>query len=187
MAISGAGGFWAGEAGEWQITFSESYDDGGPGDVDAIWTDFSLEFQDLVVEEPDPTPVGVPSVTSDSLLSGEVDWYSFTITGRQVIDIYTMPGDIGDTELGLYTDAGALIATNDDGGPGGGYYSGLMAQDLAAGEYYLAVAGYNATFGAAGWAVTGGTAEGTYDLHITPEPASLALLMLGGLAILRRR
>lgn len=194
-AISGAGGYWNGTAGTWVISFSESVDDGGPGDVDAIWTDFFLEFTDLVVVEPTGTPLDVPADVDGNLAAvGDVDWYTFTAEGG-VMDFYTGPADpseIEDTEIGIYDMAGALVATNDDGGPFGdgidGFYSGLMGMTLPAGDYYIAVAAYNSAFGLAGWAVTGGEDyTGDYNLVITPEPATLALFGFGVLALIRRR
>jgi hypothetical protein len=52
--------------------------------------------------------------------------------------------------IGLFTSAGSLVATDDDGGgslPGGtDYTSVITVPALPAGTYYLAVTGYEAAF-----------------------------------------
>jgi len=58
---------------------------------------------------------------------------------------------------------------------------------LAAGEYFLAVGGFNTSFDATGWGVTAGTAAGPFSLTLIPTPGAAALLGLGGLGALRRR
>lgn len=55
-----------------------------------------------------------------------------------------------DTVIGLFTSAGSLVATDDDGGgnlPGGtAYTSAITVPALPTGTYYLAVTGYEAAF-----------------------------------------
>jgi len=177
-------------AGTWTFDFYESYDDGGDGLPDATWDYIDFLFGDWSPPEPpDALAIDVPSDTAGNIAAaGGVNWYEFTIAGALDMDMWTeagTPDPIGDTELGLYDAAGDLIANNDDGGPGGGYYSQIL-QTLDAGTYYLAVGGYNSTFNGTMWDVVGGTATGDYLLHVVPEPASLLLLALGALALRRR-
>ena len=153
--------------------------------------DFDLTFTDWTPPQPPvATPVSLPYAGAGNVAAaGDVLWYEFTLGSDTTVDIWTaeaQPTPIGDTEIGLYNQLGQLVGNNDDGGPGGGTYSGLMAMDLAAGTYYLAAAGYNTTF-AADFAVTGGTYTGDFMLNITPEPASLMLLGLGAVLLRRRR
>ena len=97
-----------------------------------------------------------------------------------------------DTELGLYTPSGCLVATDDDDGSGlltqlsfgqtaptraigtsvGG--NGRDGTLLPAGPYFLAVAGFNATFGAGFAVTTTSAATGTvlvnFRLGLLPPP-----------------
>jgi hypothetical protein len=136
---------------------------------------------------PTATPVSLPYSAAQNIGSaGQVRWFSFTLGAPTVADMWTdeaLPTPIVDTEIGLYSDIGELLANDDDSGNGN--YSAIMGRNLDAGTYYLAVGGYNTTF-ADGYAVTGGTATGDFMVYITPEPASLALLVVGCLFLRRR-
>lgn len=130
--------------------------------------------------------------------------------GNYVIDSF---GSDYDTELGLYDQAGNLIANNDDAA------STLQSLiDVAAdtaflgldpGTYFVALGGFNTAYGATDFDVTGGNANGDYGLSINgnllasgtagpneivwfsftviPAPGTAALFALGGLAGVRRR
>lgn len=154
---------------------------------------FDMDLTATEYVPPDPpvaTLVNLPYDGAHNIAATDgVLWFQFTIGDGTTCDFWTEaadPNPINDTEIGLYNSLGALVADNDDGGPGGGYYSGLMGQELAGGTYYLAVAGYDSSF-YEGFDVTGGTATGDFMLHMTPEPSSLTLLALAGLALIRRR
>jgi len=183
-AFSGSSNLFNGAgdpAGTWTFDFYESYDDGGDGLPDAIWDYIDFTFGDWSPPEPPPaTLVDVPSVTTGTSTSYEVEWFMFEIASMLDMDINSF-GSGYDTELGLYDDAGALLASNDDTG---GLQSQILAT-LGAGTYYVALGGYN-TYYYEGWDAQGGYASGDYTLTITPEPGSLVLFALGLLALRRR-
>ena len=121
-----------------------------------------------------------------------------------------------DTEIGIYDNVGARIANDDDDGhsfrsalsfgnttprtqpadpfgfTGGVAHNGRDG-NVGPGRYWLAVGLWNPTFGAAGWTVTStSTGAGTTVVNFrtdapVPEPASLAALSVGAIALLRRR
>jgi hypothetical protein len=165
-------------------------------------------------------PAGISGYSSGTVTtSGEVDWYTFTLGAPIALGSWldiTTSGSTGltDTEIGVYSSTGALVATDDDDatsllsalsfGSGSGLTlntgdttpivsTGQDGATLPAGTYYLAVAGYNATFGSVGWSVTGGTSAGgsyrvNFNLGPVPEPATLATAFgVAGLALSRRR
>ncbi|MFO0857790.1 MAG: DVUA0089 family protein [Phycisphaerales bacterium] len=134
---------------------------------------------------------GTPVTVTPPLAAAEVVWYTFTITagtdGLKFVDIDSHGSGLApsnDTEIGLFTATGDLIASDDDDGDGlmsqltfGGACSprpvfGTSAAyngrdgTLAAGTYYLSVSGFNSNF-AAGWSVTSTSANtGSATLNI---------------------
>jgi hypothetical protein len=111
-----------------------------------------------------------------------------------------------DTMIGLYSSTGVRIATDDEDGPssfsalsfgavcatrpndapaplGGGVpFDGRDGSTLAAGTYYLAVSGFNTTFGATNWSVTTShaqTGEVTTEINLGMAQPSAALFTAG--------
>ena len=124
----------------------------------------------------------------------QVKWIKFTTANDTAegyfLDIYTSPADSADydSEIGVYTPDGLLIMSDDDDGidyssflaygVGGGATIGDAGNGgapvtsdgrdghLSAGDYYLAVAPYNAAFGNQLWTVTtNGTDLGNVPVH----------------------
>lgn len=148
-----------------------------------------------------------------AVLPGDVDWFSFTVTGPSVLvaSIFTLtpgtPNYIPDSQLILIDAFGNILATNDDGNPGGGsiYMSSIAPISLAAGTYFIGVTGYNdlslpgpGPNGLGNVLPDGLNASGSphtedFDykliigLNIVPTPSAAALLGLGGLVAGRRR
>lgn len=184
-------------------------------------------FTDLGTIVNTATPYNTPDKTFITGLSGStINWYKFVFpattspTGNYLdIDLFaTGPSGPGapDTEIGLYSNLGAMIANDDDDGHSlrsaltfgnttprtmppdpFGFTNGLAANgrdgNLTPGTYWLAIGLFNTTFGATNWNVTS-TATGAGDAQVNfrvpdavPEPATLAALGLGGAALLRRR
>ena len=124
-------------------------------------------------------------------------------------DMFTIDsfGSDFDTELGLYDNNGILLDNNDDSG--GGLQSELIVNSLAQGDYWVALGGFNTTFGDGFGAIAdSSSADGNGVLNyngqtttaavgagevqwfrftVTPATSSIALLGLGGLAMTRRR
>lgn len=200
----------------YNIRFWESFDDGGTSTVDANWSNYSFTFSGPVPPGPGDTQAlaidlgtlgnGITTASGSlNTATTNLKWYKFTLdAGSTFLDGWTGPAGF-DTEIGLYDAAGNLVGTDDDGNFGllsalrygagsplttGGDIeaaAGANGAVPAAGVYYMAVAGYNATFGTTGFAVTAGAATGSFTLNLIPTPGSLALLGLGGLAAARRR
>lgn len=83
-------------------------------------------------------------------------WYSFSVSEAQAIEMKT--GQVGstDTKIGLYDQAGNLLAVNEDTPLNQSRdYTSLIRRECDQGTYFLAVAGNSAEFGA-GFAVSGG-------------------------------
>lgn len=165
------------------------------------------------------TPTSGMLMAMAPLAAAQVQWYTFTTTGTIATPNWLVADTLGssltggtfpnDTEIGLYDSTGALLVNNDDInflGDGSGTYTSRVTAggtpppqvppggtagpaSLAAGTYYVAVGGFNTTFGATGWNVTStSTLTGTTKVTITtPEPSTLALLAVSALALVRRR
>jgi MYXO-CTERM domain-containing protein len=185
---------------------------GGSG---ATWSNVQVTLKNAGATPPPATSLGVigPGMTMTTGAlggNGEIDWYSFTIGGITggagdflTIDTFgstLMGGSFGngnDSEIGLYSSSGALIATNDDFDFGGGnllsflgFGAGQSGGDLAAGTYYLAVGGFNTTFGPGFGVTSDSPVNGNYKLTITtnvPAPGALALVGMAVLVGVRRR
>lgn len=165
-----------------------------PG-VDAVVNSGTLRVTYSDSAPPPPTPpASTPALAGGSITStltaGEVEWYSFSWAGG-AITLDTEGSSLlpdNDTEIGLYDAAtGALIASDDDTGTGN---LSQLSGTLAAGNYLLAVAGFNTTFGGGFGATSTSTNVGTVVINgisVVPEPTSLAALALAGVIGRRRR
>jgi hypothetical protein len=122
-----------------------------------------------------------------------------------IFNIGTEASDF-DTEIGLYSSTGALLANDDDSGAG--LTSLISGNQLAAGTYYLAVGGFNTSF-APFFSVTGGSDTGNvgglvnnttftgeitapgqvlwYSFSVVPTPGAFSVLAMGGVIAGRRR
>lgn len=123
--------------------------------------------------------------------AGEVRWYRFVVAedctnaNGVFLDFDTTGAGITDTEIGLYSNSGTLIASDDDDGDGtysalsfgqtspargpigtGVAGNGRDGQAVVAGTYWLAVVAYNATFSAAWTVTTTSTATGNITLFV---------------------
>ena len=184
------------------IEFYDTFDDAG---LDAQSTDVTITFEELVALEDTNGNWDLGSLNSgdqaDSVgelaLSGLYDLYTVNVTADGSLSIETSSDPNGytgtdlDTEIALFDAAGNLLAENDDGGSGGGTFSGILDFDVTAGDYTIAVAGFNSTF-ADGFGVTPGDATGDYALSVAfvvPEPSTFTILGLGCLVMtgVRRR
>ena len=120
-----------------------------------------------------------------------------------LIDINTFNSG-GDTELGVYSASGDLLAINDDSALG--LLSQIIFEAPSEGTYYIASGNYNTIF-SPGFFATGPVGEpvtttvngvdasfevagsGAFwtSFDVVPEPSSLGLVAFAGLALLRRR
>ncbi|MEM1011719.1 MAG: PEP-CTERM sorting domain-containing protein [Planctomycetota bacterium] len=153
---------------------------------------YALSFDIGVFTPPTPPPatsafVDPTGSVALSLAPDTVVFYEIEIDGAPgTIDTF---GSDFDTELGLYSDLGALVDTNDDAG--GLLQSELDITGLTPGTYYLAVGGFNTEFNGGFNAAPDifGFDGGNLVINgiAIPEPTSLALIGMGGLVALRRR
>jgi hypothetical protein len=200
------------------LTTFEFYDTSvdNPDAADTTWEALTVEFWGEVT--PTVTTItdgmfalgslnGLFSDDTNSHVSGGLDFFEFTLDMDGTVDIWTDSSTNGaagtsmtDTEIALFDSTDALIFSNDDGGPGCQFCSGLSALSLPAGDYTLVTSGFNSNLsGFGGLAVgddiglaTAGTNTGDYELNIdvtlVPEPSGILILLtcLGGLFISRR-
>jgi len=148
------------------------------------------------------TPGTLQSPTGAPGTPGDVDWFSFTVTGNttfvaSIFAIINNGTSTPDSMLVLTDAAGNILANDDDSNVGN--MSSLDTIILGAGTYFVGVTGYNDTAGGTvlpdGWngttQLSGHTENWTYKLiiglNIVPTPGAAALLGLGGLVAGRRR
>jgi hypothetical protein len=150
------------------------------------------------------TPGTLQQQTGAPGTPGDVDWFTFTVTGISTVvaSIFSLNNTTADSQLWLVSGNGTtILAFNDNGNPGGGSpgMSSLIQFNLTAGTYFLAVSGFNdgnATNLPDGFAgnttqLSGHTQSFDYKFlvgfNVIPTPGATALLGLGALAIARRR
>ncbi|MFT3686801.1 MAG: hypothetical protein QM783_18080 [Phycisphaerales bacterium] len=128
---------------------------------------------------------GVTVTQQADVAAFEIKWYKITAAecsdsaGRRLtISTFNTPGDDNDSELGLYTNVGNLVANNDDrevlAGPSRLSFGALGENgNLAAGVYYIALGNYNTVYGATGFAATPDTTTPqhaiTYQLDVLQQ------------------
>lgn len=161
----------------------------------ANWNNVSITINDAAPVAPPSTETVVGGSLTGNLAAAQVQWYHFFYSGTGALDLNTLGSTLGpdnDTELGLYSAGGVLIDFNDDiDFAGGNFLSRLAFADgeLPAGDYYLALGGFNTDYGPA-FQVTSTSGEtGAFVINgiSIPEPATLAGLAVAGLFIRRRR
>lgn len=174
-------------AGTWTVRCFESFDDGGPGNVDAEWADLTVTLDDEVPPPPSVTDLGTvnndtPINTDGFIGAGEVKLYRINlatdVTGaaNRWMSIDTN-GSGFDTEIAVWREStGALISSDDDDGDafnsfmafGADNSAGADGRDgnLSAATYIIGVAEYNAVFEAGFGGTFGGVTGGGFLLNI---------------------
>lgn len=141
-------------------------------------------------------PPGGSVLVDGSIVLGDVDWFSFTLTDTASLSVFAAfsgtPG--ADGVMQIVDFGGVVIAFDDDSGVG--LMPALQIATLSAGTYYVGMSGFGDQ-GSSSVGTTnlfdgqGHTEDFAYKLTIAatvvPTPASFALLGLGGLAVARRR
>ncbi len=183
---------------DWESLFTPGF--GVTTDGETVGS-YNINISTLTPGEPPASTnlgnIGATGTNNQTLTfgAGEIKWFSLTTTapfnaGQGMLEIATneVAGSLfDDSELGLYSPGGTLIATDDDGGPG--FYSLLsfgslggvaIDGDLPAGTFYLAVAGYNAAFDSFFTVTTDSPNAGDILLQITSTPLPTGLVSEDG-------
>jgi hypothetical protein len=178
--------FWFNQNDQLRVETYENFDDGDG--TDAQWTNLNLTFNNSV---------------STTFLGNFNEGSSFN---------FDTNGSNYDTEIALFSNDGVLLAENDDiDFANGNLQSQINVGQLAVGDYYLVIGGFNSLF-ADGFAI-GGSDFGNYVLNLNgnsifggassadqlarfsfsvfapvPEPTTFALVAaVGGIAFASRR
>ena len=127
--------------------------DPAPGPFTSSFS-LNLDVQPILPYQPGAPAGNQPQAMNLGTIGAPGDTFTFDTIGSG-----------GDTELGLYDQAGNLILNDDDGG---GSLTSLISTEgvaagtgqafggLDAGTYFLAISEYNTAFGTSGFDVTGG-------------------------------
>jgi hypothetical protein len=164
-----------------EISLNQSY-----AGSSADWSNISVLID---FTPPPPPPATIGTITIGSATCGvqqtitdaydpavsDVDWVLFVYDGScEAVTFDTFTSAFEDTELGVYAENGSLLGSNDDAA-GGGLLSELILPSLSAGNYYIAIGGFNTTFGT-GFAATSNTTDAAADIVlniIADAPLSL--------------
>ena len=185
--------------GSYRVEFFENGFFGGAFDevdgTDNLFTTVTITINEFV--EPElptfrPAEFDADGRIMSELDAEEVEFYSFDYDGDADLLFSTLGTDLApnnDTELALYDADGEVVATDDDSGS---FLSAIVVNGgiLPAGEYTLAVGGFNTTFDANFQAESTSQSSGPLvitGLSLIPEPATAGLLVPAGLALLARR
>lgn len=214
FTVTGASAIFTGTSvGNWEFELYESYDDGAG--ADSIWSNLSIDIQDGSPPPPPAPPFGGDFLSTPNTLAYNVEQAATTVWddmnpqpgltdgagedgagtlyasatfdnlgnevgfkinhpgGDLIVDLFNLTTDL---DLHLLTAGGTpadAIGTSDNGGTTA---ENVTVLDAPAGMYFAVVDTYGST-----------NAGSTFSILYTPEPASLAFLALGGLALLRRR
>ncbi|MFD1063637.1 T9SS type A sorting domain-containing protein [Winogradskyella litorisediminis] len=104
-----------------------------------------------------PSTIGTITINScgesdsftNTYVIGEVTWVELVVVAEGCdFSFNTLTSTIGDSEIGIYSEGGVLLGSNDDAASGG-LLSELLAADFPAGTYYIAASAYNVSFGPA--------------------------------------
>lgn len=188
----------------WSFEFYESFDDAAGTIAESNWTSLSMSFLKLgpppVSHRFDVTSVPYVQSVSNTYSEGQrVHWYELNLhqnagaNYRVEINTNGTTGAIDDTEIAIYDKAsGTVMFQDDDSGVdffSRLFFDGTAGRELLAGDYLIAVAGYNANFGNDWTVETNNTRDGDIRLNVSvvPEPASMTALSLGILAFIRKK
>jgi len=141
-----------------------------------------------VISSPTSYPwsdVGICSLDSSG---SDIDYFKIWLNDADTVMTVvttplTVPFTSPDTLLGLFDSSGTLLVSNDDSGGTNG--STVMYDITTSDWYYIAVTGSGDTNFAG--IDHGETGNYMLTVSVVPEPATLAMITLGGLLVLVRR